>query len=350
MDRVGAELRVAVIGAGGIARSQHLPQWRSHPRVRLVGLSDINQTQAHRVAEQFAIPVVESDWRRLIERTDIDVVDVTTPNAWHAPMTIASLEAGKDVLCEKPIATNSTEARAMVEAAQRTGRRLMINHEFRFSPTLEALRTLAHGELLGSVYHAHARWTRRRGVPALPTFIDKSLAVGGPVLDLGVHVLDLALWIMGFPKAERVSARVSRRLASNQHLGGTWGDWDRDRYSVEDHGIGLFHFAGGATLLLEAGWLAFQPMAEERSLKILGERSGLYWPEGIIVSERNKIPYNQQIIKDREGNLFERSIHGFIDAILEDRPTPIPPEDMVTVITMIEGFYRSAEENREVDL
>ena len=341
-------LRVGVIGLGGIAQGEHLPHWQSSDGAELVAIADVDQTKLQQTASKLGLDRAFTDWRELVRLDDLDIVDVTTPNCFHAPMTLAALEAGKHVLCEKPMATNADDALRMLQAAQRHDRRLMINHHLRFSQSLRALHALAKRGDLGRIYAAQACWTRRRGVPTLPTFIDTQLAQGGPVLDLGIHMLDLACWLMGFPGPKRVSAAVGCHLAHNDNLGNEWGPWDRGRYSVEDFGVGLIHFADGATLHLEVSWLAFQPQLEERRLAILGSKAGAHWPQGVICSETEQVPVNQQLIHPEDGRPFERSIHEFVQAILHDAPTPVPPAESLQAVQLVDAFYRSAREGREV--
>ena len=347
MGRGSRELEVGVIGVGGISRAQHLPHWHAHGGVRLTALADVDTRRLNSVAGEYGVERTFADWRELIALEELDIVDITTPNRFHAPMAVAALEAGKHVLCEKPMATCTADAELMVDAARRAGRLLMINHVFRFSSVLTDLRSLV-GNRMGRIHHAHAKWTRRRGVPVAETFISRELAGGGPVVDLGVHMIDLACWMMGFPDPQRVSARAGAYLAGRPDLGGEWGQWDRDVFDVEDFGVGLFHFAGGATLLLEVSWLGFRQSLEERSLQLLGDRGGVRWPEGTFSSESDGVPFDTTVAHAETGSAFRRSIHAFTDAVRAGRPSPIPPEDSLQVIRMVEAFYLSAREDREV--
>lgn len=350
MSESKSPLRVGVIGLGGISRSQHLPYWKQCPHSRVVAIADVNPRSLSEVASEYEVHHAYADWRHLIARDDLDIVDIATPNALHAPMAIAALEAGKHVLCEKPMATAAADAERMLSASEKAGKLLMINHCFRFSSILNSMRTYIAQNTLGDIYNVHARWVRRRGVPVSPTFMSKDLAVGGPIFDLGVHMLDLACWMMDFPKAVRVCASVGTHLAGRSDIGGNWGDWDPKKYEVEDFGLAMLHFANGASMIIEVSWLGFYSSMEERSLRILGTKGGLHWPDGIIVSEANRIPVDTHLASKDDGNVFQRSIEAFVDAIRTGAPSPIPPTQTLSTVRILEAVYRSAQEKREITL
>jgi predicted dehydrogenase len=344
-------LRVGVIGVGGIASAQHLPHWHSCPHAEIVALADTNAEVLAKIADHYGVKRTFQDWRELVDCADIDVVDVATPNRFHAPMTLAALQAGKHVLCEKPIAVNAAEAQQMVDLSQKVGRLLMVNHVFRFSRSLQQLLALTSGGRLGNVYYLRAHWNRRRMVPPRPTFIKRELAAGGPLLDIGVHMIDLAAWILGFPKVERVSGVVGKFLADQPHLSGEWGEWDPREYDVEDFAAAMVHFEGGATLSLEVSWLLFQEAPETRSLHVFGSKGGLHWPSGVFCSEQNKVPYDLKLHSNPEKeSSFREAIHAFADAIVADRPSPIPPQQNVEVMRIIDALYEASSQKREVVL
>lgn len=342
-------LRVGVIGAGGIGRSEHLPYWKKCPFAEVAAVCDADTARAEEAVKQFGGRAI-ADWKDLI-KADLDIVDITTPNVFHAPMTVSALEAGKHVFCEKPMATSAADARRMLEASKAAGKLLMINHHLRFAQSITGLRALVGEKGLGEVYHATAKWTRRRGVPPAPTFLRAGLAGGGPIMDLGVHLLDLAMWLMDFPRPTRVSAQTSLRLATRDDVGGMWGDdWDRAGFEVEDGGIGLFHFEGGATLLLEANWMSFQPEPETRQLSIFGTKGGVHWPQGVYCAEADRVPIDARLQDLQDVRPHERSLLAFAAAVRDGRPSPIPPEQSLVITSMIEAFYASARSGREVTI
>ncbi len=344
------ELRVGVVGAGGIACNQHLPAWQRLPSVRVIAVADLSKEAVQRAAERFQVPHAFQDWRDLIDRSEIDIVDICTPNCTHAPIARAALDAGKHVLCEKPLATSTADVRALRKAALDAGRLLMAAQNFRYRPASRQLKALVDGGLAGDIYYARAQWLRRRLVPPGPNFIDRRLSGGGPVFDIGVHVLDLAYWFMGAPEPVSVSASLEARLAHRTDIAGGWGDWDRERFDVEDFAAGFVRFANGAVLTLEASWLAFQPEAETIRLQCYGTRGGLVWPEGTVSGETNRVPWDLRSGSSEADDSYFEQIRQFADAVRHGRPSPIPVEQSLQVIRILEGMYHSSKLGREVIL
>ena len=330
---VNHRLRVGVVGVGGISAEQHLPHWKSCPHAELVALCDIDEDRLAAQGKKFGVADLHTDWREIIERVDLDVIDVTTPNEWHAPM-----------------ATSSVDAQRMLDLSIERGRKLQINHHFRFDRTFRDLRSFSGEDQLGKPYFAHARWHRRRRVPVAPTFLQRSLSQGGPMLDLGVHVVDLAMVLMGFPKPVSVSASVETHLGRNPNMGGDWGDWDPESFEVEDFGIALFRFETGATLFVETTWLGFHEKPEEWFVRVLGNKAGLHWPDGVVVREQNKIPSERKLTGVDRATPYQQSIHRFAEAIVTDQPVPIPPAESLTVVRMVEAAYISGRIGKEVPI
>lgn len=344
------ELRVGVVGVGGIASGQHLPAWQRLPYVRLVALADLLEDAARYAAEKFHVPHTFTDWRDLIARDDLDIVDICTPNCTHAPIARAALAAGKHVLCEKPLATNVADVRAMQDAARQADKLLMAAQSFRFRSISRQLKALVDGGLLGEIYYARAQWLRRRFLPPGATFIDRQLSGGGPALDLGVHVLDLAYWLMGAPEPLSATAFVDARLAHRLDVSGGWGDWDRQRFDVEDFVAGFVRFANGATLSLEASWLAFQPEAETIRVQCYGDRGGLVWPEGVVVGETNRVPWDLRPGAGEADDAYFQEIRQFAEAVRGGLPSPVPVEQTLNVIRILEAIYQSGRQGHEVSL
>jgi predicted dehydrogenase len=347
---VSHRLRVGVVGVGGISAEQHLPHWKSCPHAELVALCDIDGDRLATQGKKFGIADLHTDWREMVERVDLDVIDITTPNEWHAPVAIAALDLSKHVLCEKPMATSSVDAQRMLDLSIERDRKLQINHHFRFDRTFRDLQTFASEDQLGKPYFAHARWHRRRRVPVAPTFLQRSLSQGGPMLDLGVHVVDLAMVLMGFPRPVSVSASVETHLGRNPNMGGDWGDWDPESFEVEDFAIALFRFENGATLFVETTWLGFHEKPEEWFVRVLGTKAGLHWPDGLVVREQNKIPSECKLTGMDRATPYQQSIHRFAEAIVKDQPVPIAPAESLTVVRMVEAAYVSGRVGKEVPI
>jgi predicted dehydrogenase len=342
------KLRVGLVGAGGIGRGQHLPGWANVPFAEVMGLADVSEEALAKAATIAPGAHTYRDWHEMIARDDLDVIDVCTPNRTHAAIVLAALGSGKHVLCEKPLATTAEEVRAMRDAAGRAGRLLMAAQHFRFDPAARQLKALIEGGLLGDVYYTRAQWLRRRLLPPRTTFIERHLSGGGPVFDIGVHVLDLAYWFLGAPEPVSVSALVERKLAHNPRMSGSWGGWDHARIDVEDFTVGMVRFRDGGVLLLEASWLGFQPETELVRLQCYGTRGGLVWPDGVLVGETQRVPWDLKLNEVPKASPHHEEILAFATAVRDGLPSPVPVDESLSVVRILEAFYRSGLERREV--
>lgn len=278
-------LRVGVIGLGWAGR-QHMDAWCSHPDAELVALSGQESALLAELGDAYGIPAGARfhDWQELIASGALDVVSIATPTALHAPITVAAFDAGLHVLCEKPMAESLAAASAMVAAAERADRALEIVFNHRRRGEVRALKELVDNGSLGSVYYAKTGWQRRHGIPGMGTwFTRRELAGGGALMDLGVHMLDIALHVLGEPAATTVTASTyaefgPRGLGSSQsptasaHMGG---------FDVEDLATAFIRLDGGATLLLEASWAQWVPH-DLCYLEVYGTERGarLWWDGG----------------------------------------------------------------------
>jgi predicted dehydrogenase len=245
MDRI----RVGVVGLG-IGR-HHIRGYQSHPAAEVVAIADLDEARLASIGAEYRVENRYTSTEEMLAEAKLDVVSVATPNSFHKPLTIAALEAGCHVLCEKPMAMNAGEGREMLAAAQKADKRLMIDFSYRFSEQSQALKAQVDSGVLGEIYFARTLWHRRRGLPRFGGwFGQKAMSGGGPLIDLGVHRLDLALWLMGYPKPVWVLGSaynpIATALAKEQGVD----------YDVEDLAVALIKFDNGATLELEASWAA----------------------------------------------------------------------------------------------
>ena len=184
--------KLALVGAGGIIAGAHAKGWRGIGGVEVAAAVEPDAAAAERARERFGCPVFAS-LEEALEKSDADLVDLCTPTPTHAPLAIRALAAGRDVICEKPIARNLRDAEAMIEAAERAGRRLFIGHVVRFFPEYVKARALVGEGALGRVRTARLS---RVGGPMERWFADEA-ASGGVLLDLSIHDLDWLLWTFG---------------------------------------------------------------------------------------------------------------------------------------------------------
>ena len=350
MSKIG----VGFIGAGGIAQGQHMPSYaRLSDRVQMVAVADVNEESARAAAERFHIPHVYTDYREMVQRDDIHVVVVATPNFLHKDATIAALEAGKHVHCEKPLARNAHEAREMVQTARRVGKRLHVSLQWRFSGVAQFLhKYIVQEGNLGEVYYARAHALRRRGIPGWGVFIDKEKQGGGPLIDIGVHILDITLWLMGYPKPVAAFGATYAKFGNRPDVVGLMGQWDYTRFTVEDFAVGLIRFENGATVTLESSFCA-NIERDEFSTLLLGDKGGVFAdPIGEhpvrIMTERNYTLYNIEPANLPNVNSYQANVEAFVDAVSHNKPAPIPGEHGFYLNAIIDAIYESSETGREV--
>ncbi len=342
------KLRVGLIGVGNIAQGEHLPAWQRIPQAQVIAAADVSVSALKQVSERFGIQKTYYDWQEMLKEVPLDVVDICTPNQWHPIIAREALSRGIHVLCEKPLATSSAAVLELKQLAEKNKRIIMTAHHLRFRPSTIALQhTMKHGRI-GNIYYLRAQWLRRRMLPPSPTFIHRELSGGGAIWDIGVHVLDLAYYLLGCPRPLSVSAQIDCYLANRPDLGSIWGDWDRQKMDVDDFAIGWIRFENGTSLCLETSWLAFQPDAEIVRLQGYGTQGGFLWPEGIICGETEQIPWTTYIGCESDKLAYINEVKAFVEAILENKPSPVPLEQTHTVIRILELFEKSSREKREI--
>jgi predicted dehydrogenase len=348
------KLRVGLIGCGGIS-GVHLDGWkRLHPDCQLVACADPVEERRHQRGDEANIPTSArfayfSDM--LKAGIQLDAIDICANNAAHAPVAIEALEAGLHVLCEKPLALNPAEVRAMIAARDRAKNKiLMTAQNLRFQNNSVRLKAYLQDGVLGDVYYARAQFLRRRYLPTRIGFIDKAISGGGPVIDIGVHILDLTLDLMGHPEPATVTAIAPQKLAKRTDIRGWWGEWDREKINVEDFAAGFVRFKNGAALSLECSWLANIREPEVTKITLMGTEAGAEWPDLMILGEKagSTTDTKLQFVDDGVGG-HQKEVAAFADAILTGKPSPVPTEQSLNVIRILDGLYRSDASGREVE-
>lgn len=350
-------LKVGVIGVGGIAK-MHFPGWNNSPHTELVALSDPMGEVLNRVSDAENVALRFENPQDLINHPDIDIIDVCTPNMYHAPLSIAALDAGKHVICEKPLAPTPDDIRRMIEARDKSGKKLMTAQHFRFQGSSETLKAEIDGGVLGSVYHARSWMLRRNALPARPGFIYKKNSGGGPCIDIGVHILDLTLWMMGHPQPVAVTGVTQDKLAHQAGAFSKSGNVDvPPDMDVEEFAAAFVRFENGATLSLEVSWLLHHQVpnngTEDMQMWLYGDKGGAHWPGNALISSRNETKQMFDATLQNVPNLGEphaRECMKFAEAIVNDAPSPVPAEQSLDVMSILDGLYRSAASGREVRL
>lgn len=343
------KLKVGVVGCGGVVRAFHMPGWAAVPDAEVVAGCDLHEETAQNLKRDFDIPTIYDDYRKMIADPQINVIDVATPNKFHTPVVLAALKAGKHVLCEKPLATTTKSIRQIGEAAKKAKGLLMVAQNMRFTPAAVAAKQFLHERDLGHVYHARVHAVRRNLMPARAGFIDSTLSGGGPCMDIGVHALDLGLWLMNFPKPVRVSGKTAVNFAKGYTIPGAWGEWDRDSMDVEDFASGFVHFENGATMVIEAAWLQHQKESEDFSATLFGHNGSLHWPSGQYSTAVNRTLLDSTVLPAAGLKpSHTEEILAFAQAIREGKSSPVPYTDSLKVITILEAIYKSSKLGREI--
>ena len=256
-------LKVGIIGVGGIAKN-HIPGWRASTHAELVAGCDVSEVLLQQWGLEHGIKKMVTDAADLINDPDIDIIDICTPNNYHAPLAIAALEAGKHVLCEKPLAPTPAAIRDMIAARDQSGKMLMTAQHFRFSSTAKAMKAELETGALGDIYHARSWMLRRAGLLTRPGFILKQHSSGGACIDIGVHILDLTLWFMGNPKPVSVTGVARAELARQPGAFSVWTGLIPQEFDVEEFAAAFIRFENGATLILEVSWLLHHDTSDRR--------------------------------------------------------------------------------------
>lgn len=345
-----AKLGIGIIGSGGIARYAHLPGYKASEDlgVKIVACADASEATARETAAQFDIPHVYTDYHKMLQRDDIHAVSVCTPNYLHLQPTIDALEAGKHVLCEKPMAMNAQEGQAMVNAARRTGKKLQVGFQTRFNASAQALKRFIDAGEMGDIYFARAQALRRRGIPGWGVFTQKDMQGGGPLIDIGVHILDLTLWLMGHPKPTYCSGQTYAKFGPREGVLGLMGQWDPKIFSVEDFAVGLVRFENGATLVLESAFCANQEQREVFNTDLFGSEGGASYNPCKMFFERHKTLVDATPAFLPQVKPHEEEVKAFCRAVVEDTPVPVTGEEALMTTQIIDAIYRSSEEGREV--
>lgn len=344
-------VRLGIIGAGSISRA-HLGAIREGAGAKVVAVCDIIAERAQKRAAEYSIPAVFTDHRRMLDEVEMDAVVVAVPNNLHHTITIDALHAGKHVLCEKPMAITSAFAREMVEASHQARRVLAIGVANRQRSEIQLLRQMVERGQLGRIYYAKAVRLRRNGIPAWGTwFTRKEESGGGGLIDIGVHGLDLAWYLMGTPKPVSAAGATYAAFGPERRGLGKHGtpDWS-GKFDVDDLAVGFIRMEDGSVINLEAGWAINMP-GDDR-VCILGERMGA------ISTFDNRLQLFSEVGKELVdtihatdgGSRFRNQMQNFTAAIRGEAQVVAPGEQGLVVTRMLEAIYKSAKTGLTVAL
>ena len=365
------KLRIAIVGCGGIANQKHMPSIKANAdKADMVAFCDIIPERAEKAAKEYGVEgaKVYTDYKEMLADTSVefDVVHVCTPNVAHCPITVAAFEAGKHVMCEKPMAHNTEDARKMLDAWKKSGKKFTIGYQNRLRDDTQTLHASCEAGELGEIYFAKAHALRRRAVPTWGVFPNKALQGGGPLIDIGTHALDITLWMMNNYEPESVSGQVFYKLGRQEDgpAGNVFGPWDPKTFEVEDSAFGLVKMKNGATIYLEASWALNVLKSMEASTTLCGTKAGAEihhggsYPQDELIY--NTVEHNQLMEKTISPagvvDFFEggaaaeavREQEQWLNAIINDTDPLVKPEQAFVVTQILEGIYKSAETGKEV--
>lgn len=356
------KLKTAVIGAG-IGR-YHVRGYERHPNAEVVAICDLNPIAAGELAAKHGVANVFEDYSRMLKEVEVDAVSVCVPNAFHMPVVVDCLNAGANVLCEKPLARNAKEGQKMVDAADKAGKLLMTQFNNRYRPEASILKQYITGGELGDIYFARAGWVRRNGIPGWGGwFTQKAMAGGGPIIDLGVHMLDLTMWLMGNPEPELVLASAYSVFGPKMEALGPWGTPNtQGKFDVEDMGCALIKFSGGQTIVLEAGWAA-RLKREHVYSTLMGTRAGaslerVFALDGAddtsidtleLYGQENGVPVNRNLIVEPDPYMGRLNAVGhFVDCLTSGVECISPGTDGLRIMKILDAIYKSVNTGKAV--
>lgn len=352
-----AKLKIGIIGVGSIAQV-HIRGYLQNPNVELYAFCDINEERLKKNGEKHGVTRLYTDKDKMLaELPELDAVSVCTWNSQHAPCTIAALKAGKNVLCEKPMALNAKEAMEMQAVAKETGKLLMVGFVRRYGNDCRIVKDFIDSGEFGDLYYSKATYLRRNGWPG-GWFGDKSRSGGGPLIDLGVHVIDLTRYLMGNHQPVSVFGATFYKLANrpgikdknmNDHQAAR--STEKPIFDVEDSAVAMIRYDNGAVMSVETAF-SLDIKKEESVIQLFGTKAGAKLdPELEMYTTTNGYMSNIRLDTPTalsfEG-LFNNEIDHYVDCILGKTECRSPAEDGVTLMKILDAIYESARTGHEV--
>ncbi len=351
----GKKVRVAIIGCGGIAQT-HLKAFESIPEVEIVAGVDIDRSRLDIMRDTWGLPeeALFTDWKEMLAKIKPDAVDVCTPNGVHCEPVVDACNAGCHAMVEKPMAMNPAECEQMIAAAKKNNVKLAVGFQWRYHSRTTALIGARDKGQFGDIMFVKCQALRRRGIPNWCVFGQKELQGGGPMIDIGVHILECAYAFMGSPKPVAASGNTWTYLGDKpSDTRSVWPGWDHETYTVEDLAIGQIRFENGAILQIESSFAAHIEK-DTMNFSARGVKAGCSWDTATIYTDLNDMMVNATPVyvgnTDAWGFLFKEKLQNWVDSILKGAELIASGEDGLAVQKMLDGIYRSAEAGKEVTI
>ena len=341
------KLKIGYIGTGGISYAQvkHLLDRRKD--VQIVAGCDVNAENVKKFAETYNVPHTYTDYNEMLKHEELDAVSICTPNFMHKDPAIAALKAGKHVLVEKPMAMTADDAKAMVAAEKKSKATLTMGFQVRLSAEAQILKRFANEGQFGDILFARVQAMRRRGVPNWGVFGRKELQGGGPLIDIGVHLIEAAHFLMGEPKPVAASARMFTYMGDKpSDVDTAWSHWDYKTYTVEDLAVGFVRFDNGAAMAIESSFIVHAK--DVSNVQIMGTKGGcLLQPPTVFKDEAGTMVNIEPGYVPRYDSMAKK-MDDWIARIRGERETQCPSKAGLMVQQILQGLYDSAAAGKEV--
>ena len=352
----GKKFRIAIIGCGGIAQT-HMTAYQEMPEVEIVAGVDIDPERLKIMEEKWGLPkkALFKDWNEMLKKIKPDAVDVCTPNGVHCAPVVDACLAGCHAMVEKPMAMNPAECEKMIAAAKKGKVKLAVGFQQRYNEKTTALIRARDEGRFGNIMFVKCQALRRRGIPNWGVFGQKDKQGGGPMIDIGVHILEAAYAFMGSPKPVAASGNTWTYMGNKPStVRNSWPNWDYKTYTVEDLAIGQIRFENGAILQIESSFIAHIPKNDIFNFTAMGEKAGCSWETAEMYTDENGLMVNMTPTytgsADGWGGLFYIKLKNWVDACTKGTELGAPGEAGLAVQKMLDGIYRSAEAGKEVTI
>ena len=356
------KVKIGIIGTGWIAES-HICAYKDMPDVEIVAMADLIPGKAEKFAKKFGIEncrFYESDEALLAAEKDLDGVSICTYNGTHASCAINSLNAGVNVMLEKPFTVTLDEAVEVMKAEKKSGKILTIGFQPRMSENMKMIKKIVDSGELGKVYDLQAGGGRRRGIPTPfgTTFIEKETAGIGAVGDIGSYSLDMLLGAVGYPKPLTVSGYKSAFFGQDPAYYPTHPEY-AEKFGVDDFAAAFVRLEGDIILDFRISWAMNMDTCGDAL--ILGTKGGLRIPSTECWNGEFDTPLkvyktlgDQTVeytvpLKPKE-DLFAKKLRAFVDSIKEGGEPTVPSSEILYNQAIIDGIVKSAEAGREVEI
>ncbi len=365
----GKKFRIAIIGCGGISQA-HLSAYKEIPEVEIVAGVDINADRLRVMRDKWGVPeenlfgadlktgktTSETAWVEMLKKVKPDAVDVCTPNGVHCAPIVYCCERGVHGFVEKPMAMNPAECEKMNAAAKKGKVKLSVGFQQRYRANTTALINAREKGQFGDIMYVHCQALRRRGVPNWGVFGRKELQGGGPMIDIGVHMIECAYEFMGSPKPVAAMGNTWTYIGNKKDktkVRSMWPDWDWKTYTVEDLAIGQIRFENGAIMQIESSFAAHIKDNEVHEFSAMGTKGGCHFPSGEIYTDQNNTMVNiTPAWSDQHGEgwtvLFTKKLQNWVNGCRKGTELDASGEDGLNVQKILDGIYRAAAAGHEV--